>query len=198
MNTSGTLIITQGDTESLTIETGSNIMPHIEAEVKGKSLSLSFKGDTWRKRIRPTIPITYKLNIINLAEAKLSGSGTIKASSINAKDLELGISGSGNIILEQLRAKELAVDLSGSGNIILSGNVDKQKITLSGSDDYQAPKLVSQTVKIKIRGSGNVTVYANQMLDVRISGSGDVNYHGKPRLTTKISGSGNVNNLSNP
>lgn len=198
MGTTGTLIITQGNTESLTIEAESNIMPHIEAEVKGKKLSIGLKSKVLWKSIRPTLPIVYKLNVINLVEGELSGSGAIKATDINARDIELVISGSGDIAIEQLEAESLSVDISGSGDILLSGRVEKQTISINGSGDYQAPLLISQDVSVEISGSGDATVHANEMLDVNVNGSGGVSYHGNPRLSTDINGSGNLTSLDTP
>jgi hypothetical protein len=182
---SGQLIITQGNEESLTIEAENNIMPRIKTEVKGETLSLGYERDSW------------KLEVIDITEAKLSGSGTIRASNVKTKDLGIDISGSGKVIIDRLVAEGLAVNLSGSGNFTLSGRVKKQEIRISGSAKYHAPELESQTVRVKISGSGKALVRASQSLDVKISGSAKVGYYGNPRLTTDISGSGSVKSLGN-
>jgi len=192
---SGQLIITQGNEESLTIEAEDNIMPRIKTEVKGETLSLGYERDSWWKRVRPTRPITFKLEVIDLTEAKLSGSGSISASNVKTKDLKIDISGSGNAVIDRLVAEGLAVNLSGSGKFTLSGRVTKQEIRISGSAKYHAPELESQTVKVRISGSGKAVVRARQILDVKISGSAKVGYYGNPRLTTDISGSGSVESL---
>ena len=194
---SGQLIITQGNEESLTIEAEDNIMPRIKTEVKGETLSLGYERDSWWKRVRPTRPITFKLEVIDITEAKLSGSGTIKASNVKTKDLEIDISGSGNVVSDRLAAEGLVVNLSGSGKFTLSGRVKKQEIRISGSGKYHAPELESQTVRVRISGSGKAVVRARQILDVKISGSAKVGYYGNPRLTTDISGSGSVESLGN-
>lgn len=194
---SGQLIITQGNEESLTVEAEDNIMPRIKSGVKGETLSLGYEPDSWWKRVRPTRPITFKLRVIDITEANLSGSGRISASNIKTKDLEIDISGSGNAVIDRLVAEGLAVKLSGSGKFTLSGRVKKQEIRISGSGKYQAPELESQTARIRISGSGKALVRASQRLDVKISGSAKVSYYGNPRLTTDISGSGSVKSLGN-
>lgn len=194
---SGQLIITQGNEDSLTVEGEDNIMPRIKTEVKGETLSLSYERDSWWEKVRPTRPIKFKLKMIDITGVNLSGSGSISASNINTKDLEVDISGSGNVIIDRLVAEGLAVNLSGSGNFTFSGEVIKQEIRISGSGKYHAPELESQTVRVRISGSGKATVRASQRLDVKISGSAKVKYYGNPRLITDISGSGSVNSLGN-
>ena len=40
---SGEVIVTQGDTESLTVETDDNVMEHVKSEVRGATLHLGFE-----------------------------------------------------------------------------------------------------------------------------------------------------------
>ena len=68
----------------------------------------------------------------------------------------------------------------------------EQGYSIAGSGDVNAANLVGQTVKVRIAGSGDVRVHAEQLLDVSIAGSGDVIYRGTPVLRKSIAGSGEV------
>jgi hypothetical protein len=52
-------------------------------------------------------------------------------------------------------------------------------------------------VKVRISGSGNASVWANESIEAKISGSGDIDYRGNPnKEITKISGSGSINKVN--
>src|SRR5215218_10670529 len=70
----GTLTITQGDNEALTVEAEDNILPRIKTTVANNRLTISFdrQGLT---AIEPTRPINYALTLKDLSALDLSGSG---------------------------------------------------------------------------------------------------------------------------
>lgn len=55
--------------------------------------------------------------------------------------------------------------------------------------------LRADKVKIKISGTGNISVYAKNKLDVTISGAGVVHYAGNPEIQQQISGIGKINSI---
>ena len=141
---SGELVITQGDSESLTIEADDNILPHILTEVRNGVLEIRFDRDDWGTYYRPTRPIRFNLNLKELRSVSLSGSGAISAEALKSDRLSLDVSGSGNVRIDHLEASDLAFDLSGSGQADLFGKVTSQQISISGSGSYQAGDLECQ------------------------------------------------------
>ena len=210
----GELTLTQGGSESLTIEAEDNVMPQIKSEVRNDTLVIGLESDLL-DRIEPTKPIKFDLTVKELKGLSLSGSGNINSANLNTEDLDLTLSGSGDIKIANLAAEdvefalsgsgELAIDtfsaekveatLSGSGQVELAGQVSEQKIAISGSGEYRAAELESQEAEIEVSGSGDVTVWANERLDVEMNGSGDVDYIGAATVTEDISGSGSVTRL---
>lgn len=186
---SGDLYIVQGSNEKLEIEAEENLIPYLEIEVRGDTLTI---GTERGKNLRPREPISFYLELKELSGLTLSGSGLVEMDELQTEDLSLTLSGSGNIVVGDLDAITLNVSLSGSGNIDVSGELENQDVTLSGSGDYDAGDLFSGVTDILISGSGTVEVQAEETLDVLISGSGDVRYHGSPRLDQRITGSGKV------
>src|SRR5262245_28969601 len=59
----GTLVITQGNTEALTIEAEDNILPVLTSDVRAGQLTLGTRNNT---HIRPTKPIRYTLTVKDL------------------------------------------------------------------------------------------------------------------------------------
>jgi hypothetical protein len=165
----GEVTITQGPTESLTIEADDNVLPVLTSDVSDSTLKLGTKR---RTTVRTRSPIRYRVTVKDLTGISMSGSG-----SVIAKGLQL---------------PALRVDMSGSGTINLGGSADKQDIEMSGSGRYEAAELSSQEVTVEISGSGEVAVAASRVLKVDISGSGTVTYSGDPSVEQDVSGSGKL------
>jgi len=189
---SGEVIVTQGESESLSIETDDNVMDHIEAEVEGGTLKLGMKDGI---NLISTTRLVFYVGVDDLAGLSISGSGDVESEKIDAGHLEVQISGSGDVMIASLTADELKAEISGNGEIDLAGDVAAQDVDISGSGKYLAGDLCSESVKVSVSGSGDATVCATETLDVSVSGSGSVNYYGRPSLTTSKSGTGDINSL---
>ena len=189
---SGKLTIVQGNNESLVIEADKKVLPYLKTEVKNGSLRLGFEKKFWYKPFKHHGPIIYRLELKNIDDLYVSGSGDVVSKAIKSDDLELHISGSGTIEINNLKTNELEVHISGSGGCYLRGSAPEQSVHISGSGDYEAGKLESQDVTVTVSGSGDAIVWAEENLDIRVSGSGDVGYYGRPRISQRTSGSGDV------
>jgi hypothetical protein len=185
----GEVIITQGDEESLTIETDDNLMRYIESEVRDGRLELRIADDTIPI---PSQSIIYRLGVVDLTELDSSGAGSFEIGRLDTDRLKVTLSGAGDIRIDSLSATDLEIQASGAGNIRAAGAVDTQEIDLSGLGNYNAPDLESRTASVRISGAGNAVVWALDTLDVEISGAGNVEYFGSPQVTQDISGVGNV------
>jgi hypothetical protein len=169
ITTTGDVFITQGDSESLTIEAEDNVLPILTSQVIGDRLVLSTRPNVI---INLTEPIVYRITVIDLQAVEVFGVSTVEA-----LDLDLD---------------RLDVTISGNGTFNLSGTVDEQTLEISGTGTYNAGELASRTMAITINGSGNATVNVSDQLDVTINGSGNVSYFGSPNVDTDITGSGDV------
>jgi hypothetical protein len=189
---SGEVIVTQGGSESLSIETDDNIMEHLITEVKNGTLTLGFEPGV--NIVSPT-ELVFSVGVDDLSAMVISGSGEIQADGLDTDRLEVDISGSGDVRVADLSASEVTVDISGSGNLNLTGEASSQDITVSGSGKYQAGEVCSAAVRVLISGSGDATLCATETLDSTISGSGSVRYYGQPAINSSVSGSGTIQSL---
>lgn len=185
----GEVFITQGDEESLTIETDDNLMRYIESEVRDGRLELRIADNTIPI---PSQSIIYRLSVVDLIELDSSGAGSFEIGELGADRLNVSLSGAGNIGIDTLSATDLAVTISGAGNVELAGQVGTQEIDMSGLGNYNAPDLESQMASVHISGAGNAVVWVLDTLDVETSGAGNVEYYGSPTVTEDISGAGRV------
>ena len=188
----GEVIITQGNEESLTIETDDNLMEYIESDVRNNTLYFEFTDNTIPD---PSDTIIYRLNVINLEALELSGAGSFQVKSLDTPNLEISIDGAGKINLDSLSTDEVSVQVSGAGDINLAGEVGKQDIRIKGAGDYSAPNLQSDQATVQIDGLGKVVVWVTDALSVKIDGAGKVDYYGSPSVTQDIEGGGNVSSL---
>jgi hypothetical protein len=189
---SGEVIVTQGESESLSIETDDNVMKHIEAEVEGGTLKLGIKNGI---NLISTTRLVFYVGVDDLTGLSISGSGDVESDRIETGRLEVKISGSGDVKIASLTADAVKAEISGIGEIDLDGDVAAQDVDVSGSGQYLAGDLCSGSVKVSVSGSGGATVCATETLDASVSGTGSVNYYGRPSLTTSESGTGKINSL---
>lgn len=189
---SGEIIITQGDDESLRIETDDNIMEHVKAEVKGDTLELGFKSGFGS--ISPT-RLTFYVGVSDLTGLSVSGSGDVEADRIDTGSLETSVSGSGAVRITELISGSIEVSISGSGRVEFAGGADDQDISISGSGEFDGGGLCGRSVKVKVSGSGDATICAEESLDADISGSGSIGYYGTPSVNMSGSGSGEIESL---
>ena len=187
----GEVFITQGETQSVTVEAKQNIIDELDLVVQ---------NGIWRidtdRCVRDVNDFKVFITIPTVTQLEISGSGDIISESfLNINDIYLRITGSGDMDLG-LNADDIELDITGSGNVFLEGTADDLDVRITGSGDIRAFKQEVNTARVNISGSGDVEVTVIDELDVRISGSGDVRYKGNPTLDVSISGSGDVTNAN--
>ena len=188
----GEVIITQGGSESLSIETDDNVMKHLKIVVENGTLKLGFEEGF--QSITPT-RLVFSVGVDDLTGLTISGSGDIEAEALETDLLDVTVSGSGDVRIAALTTGEVRTEISGSGEVSLAGEASAQDVTISGSGKYLAGDLCSESVKMDVSGSGDVTVCAIETLDTNISGSGSVSYYGKPSINSSGGGSGTISSL---
>jgi hypothetical protein len=185
----GRVIITQGDEESLSIETDDNLMQHIESNVRNGTLELGLARNTIPV---PSQSIIFRVSVDDLTGVTSSGAGSFEIKTLDAERLNVTLSGAGDVGIDSLNATDLAVKISGAGNVDVAGQVGTQEVNMSGLGNYNAPDLETQAASVRISGAGGAVIWAQDTLDVEISGTGNVEYYGSPSVTQDISGAGKV------
>lgn len=200
----GSLILTQADQPALTIEADADLLPEIITEVRQDTLVLGLDDD-WMSTVGKLISsvfsnadrkVNYHLTCVNLREIKLGGKCDLDCESLSVSELDLRVSGLSKMAIRHLDCSKLETHISGRGEFTAAGKADHQNIRVSGSAEYQAPELASQSIQIVISGQGNATLRVAEDLDITISGVGQVNYYGRPKIRQVISGIGKVKKLN--
>lgn len=190
LDTSGELIITQGDSEGLEITGPSDDLPNIVTEVRGGVLRIGREGPGPIFAVRSPV---FRLRMREIASLEAHSSGSISIRSVRTDSLRIQISSSGSIVLDSLAASSLEVRISSSGSLRVAGEVDRQDVALSSSGRYEAGTLESRTARVVVSSSGTATVRVSESLDANISSSGDVRYYGDPpRVSGNVTSSGRL------
>jgi predicted small secreted protein len=165
----GEVVITQGDVNSLTIETDDNLQAIVLGEVRDDTLYLGINAN---QGFSDATRVTFTVTVKQLTAITLSGAAMVSASNLSGE--------------------QLAVDHSGAGTVTVAGTVAEQRVTLSGAGSYDSVALVSKRVTVDLSGLGSVVVNASERLDATISGAGSIAYIGSPELHEQVSGLGSI------
>jgi hypothetical protein len=186
----GTVIVDIGDKEALRIEAEDNLLPYLESEVEGDTLTLSIREGV---NVIPTQAIFYYLTVRDLDEITVTGLGNVDVPRMEGSQVAINVTGGGDINIEELLADDLDVLISGLGDLNISGGeAAVQNIAIKGAGNYNARELAGDEVNVSISGLGSAAIWAREQLDAEISGGGSVRYVGHPQVTKEISGLGEV------
>ena len=188
----GTLIIEQGEEESLEVTAEENLMRYLRSDVRGSSLKLGMEEFI---SLQPTEDIIYRLSVKNLQNIETSGLGSVEIEYLETEQLEIEISGSGKIVIGNLIGDRLIIEISGLGDVDVAGKVEDQRVKLSGAGNYDATDLQSVSAKLDISGTGRANLWVTETLDVDLSGAGTITYYGDPNVHSEMSGLGEIKSL---
>lgn len=189
---SGTLIITQGNKESLTIEAEDNVLPNIKTSVTNNVLNIKHSN----YNVVPTKPVKYYLTVKDLNSITYLGGGKIQSNGLKTNSLTININGAAEGNLANLNVNTLKIIISGAGKLLMSGNANNQDISITGAGEYNAGNLTSKIGTININGAGKGTVKVSSSLNAVINGAGQIYYIGNPKVTPQMNGAGTIKQIS--
>lgn len=165
LNGPGTLIIQQGDNESIRVEADSNMMSKISSSVSGNTLSVN------------------NLNSGNNGAVKIY---------ITLKNLNtLTTYGGGDSEVTGLNTNKLTVTLD-NGKMTLAGTAKELIATINGGGTLTAKDLQSQTATITVNGEGKASLNVLNTLKAVVNGGGSITYSGNPQVTQQLNGLGSI------
>lgn len=183
----GTLILQQGDVESLTIEAEEKVLNRISTEVRRGQLII--QPD---RSFRTNEPVTYYLTARRLAAIDVSGSARIEGTDFTADTLHLSATGSSSIAISNLMATALDVEGSGSTGFEMGGAVDEQKVALNGTGTYAAQNLSSRVATVITDAASQATVLVTESLNASAGGASRITYLGNPQVQQQTSAAGSI------
>jgi hypothetical protein len=192
---SGKLLVTQGESTSLSIEAEDNIISSLSSSVVGNKLKLGYQDRFWQKAILPTQTILYHLTVPNLEAVTLNGANGFEMESLTTDVLVLTLNGAAQVDIDNLTAETLDIQLNGAGGVDISGVVTNQVLGIDGAGTIQNGDLMSSSTTIEANGLGIATVWATESLNITFNGGGTLNYYGEPAIIQNINGAADINHL---
>jgi hypothetical protein len=158
-----------GGRQSVVVHADDNLLGRVTTRVDAGRLVIGNTSGSFATRA----PTHVDVSVPSLDGLRLTGSGVVSATGVDAASL--------------------TVTVSGSGVLRASGTVTRLDVTLAGSGDAQLRQLVASDVHAVVSGSGRILTTATKSLDAAISGSGAIVYGGNPaRVRKSITGSGAI------
>jgi len=122
-----------------------------------------------------------------------SGSGDILCGTLyECAEMDIRHSSSGRVSAMIIDGVVIDVVMSGSGRVDLTGDLEVAEYSLRSSGRLDALDLEVMDVEATTTGSGNIYLWASDLLNATITGSGDIVYRGNPQISVRITGSGSL------
>jgi len=126
-------------------------------------------------------------------DAIQSGSGSIVCSNMyGTAQVNIKHSSSGRVSAQIPDGTLLDVVMNGSGHVELIGEAEAAEYSLSSSGKIDALDMMVSDVTAINTGSGNIYLWATDLLDATVTGSGSIIYRGSPEVSIRDTGSGGV------
>lgn len=146
-------------------------LPYVEVSSENGVLHISHKSG-YNARLGTTKVLVQMPEVLN--SIRISGSGELSSK-------------------EQWNLQNLRVSLAGSGKVELDGTTQNLSLTVAGSGSIRLPRMIAESAKISLSGSGVISVHATKSLKAALAGSGNIVYFGNPPVFDQsVSGSGRI------
>lgn len=183
------IIITQGNSTAVKVETDDNILPYVITEVQGNELKLETKSNV---NLKPSKEVDVYITVNKLDNVLISGACSLESTNtLKQYQLDFNLSGTSNLNLD-LDVKRLSTSISGTGNATFKGKSTTSDYRISGTGNIDAKSLTNDNATVAISGMGKIHVNAEKQLNVFVSGMGKVWYQGNPQITQSVSGMGSI------
>ena len=175
------LIIKEGITQSLIIETGKNLINDVVAEVVDSRLTLTdnntcnYVRDYGITKVYITSP--YITEIRSSTQYEISSDGLLSYPSLTVLSEDFSVPGAFNVGDFRLQIDNTNFNLVFNNLSVcyISGQTDNLNITFAaGTSRFEGRNLIAQKVTVSNRGSNDMIVNPQQEIKGTISGIGDV------------------------
>lgn len=175
------LIIKQGATQSVTIETGKNLLNDVTAEVVDGRLivtdnnTCNYVRDYGITKVYVTAPNITELR--SSTQYDISSDGVLTYPSLTILSEDFGAPGSFNVgdFRLQIDNTSLRVVFNNLSVAYITGQTQNLNITFAaGTSRFEGRNLIAQKVTVSNRGSNDMIVNPQEEITGKISGIGDV------------------------
>jgi hypothetical protein len=169
-----TLVLSQGDDESLDVDAGNSFDDEIEMTVIGNKLRIR-RRDSWASRSISKYVFTLQLH--GLSDLSVSGAGSVDASAFTAESLRISASGASDVAFSSIIAQSADFEVSGSSKLEF-GACDAKRLSIgcSGAGDIRVSLCKSDDIDADVSGSSTVILEGTgsvEKISLELSGASD-------------------------
>lgn len=187
------ILLYQGDTYEVLLETDSTLVPDIGLTVKDNMLELKYTGSV-RNLERITAHVTAPQYLL------LEGSSVSSFKSevpLSTPALKLVGSGATSFIID-VETELLTSEFSSATNATLSGIANVHQLKASGASQVKAFDLATETTEVNISGASSARVDASSVLSGQVSGASTLGVKATPDTqTVELSGLSSIVDADN-
>jgi len=190
------LFLSQGEQQSVKVQTDENLQSRITAKVSNGTLVLNCDNIQSPTKMDVYVTAVKIKNLDVSGAAKVTGETPVKneesfglytsGAAKTTLNIETGnfkneTSGAATNILT-LVAKTANTEVSGAGNLSLKGTAEQHKTEVSGAGNLKAMEFVTNYTDAEVSGAGNAKIMARQQLKANLSGAGNLSYFDKDKI----------------
>jgi len=183
------LFLSQGDIQSVSVETDENLQDRISTKVNNKQLVLNCEN------VRNASKMNVFVTVVTLTKLEANGAAVVKGTGpIKAEQISILASGASKVNLEVdaksvyndasgatkesliLHADVLKSDISGASNVKYTGSAIEHKTEVSGAANLEAIEFVTDNTNAEVSGAAKASLMARKQLKADLSGAGSITY----------------------
>jgi hypothetical protein len=189
------LILSQGEQQSVKVQTDDNLQNRIITKVTDGTLTLSCENVNNATKMDVYVTAVKLTKLDASGASKVTGETPLKSEAFGlyvsgaAKanlSIETGIfnnetSGAANITVT-LTAETANTEISGAGNMILKGTAEQHNTEVSGAGNLKSFEFITDNTSAEVSGAGNAKIMARKQLKADLSGAGNITYFDKDNI----------------
>jgi hypothetical protein len=167
--------LTQGSSESISLEADDNLHEYIKTEINGNTLKI-YSDANIRKAKAKVVHVTMK----DIDKITVTSAGDVYGkNTINTEELDLSASSAGDIKLD-IEVHKVSCNISSAGDITLKGTANDLEANLSSAGDLKAYELTTKTADVSTSSAGDAKITVTEKLIANTSSAGDIYFKGDP------------------
>ena len=175
--------LTQGDSQSISVQADENLHDIIKTEIEGNVLKI-YAEDNISYSEAQKVAVSFK-NILKISAS--SGSDVYSTNTFNVDAIELNTD-SGSDMKLSINARSIDCSSSSGSDLRLSGSATELIATASSGSDIDAYDLKAESSNVKASSGADIKVNTSKVLMAKASSGADISYKGNPEKVEKSDG----------
>ena len=172
--------LTQGNSESITVEADENLHELIITEVIDGVLKIHTTENIGKSTVKKVMVSFKDISAIT----STSGSDVYSTNTISANHLKLK-STSGSDMKLDVNTSILECKSTSGSDLKLSGKTEKLIAEATSGSDIKASNLVAESSQVKATSGADISVNTSKELTAKATSGGDIRYYGNPEKVNK-------------